>query len=62
MSDKLLRVGETVTGKDEGKRLLGRPEMNGRLGLMMLMENVSQIEQELMLAATCFCTSSTIGV
>jgi len=34
MSDKLLRMGETIMGKYEGKTLLGRPEMNGRLGLI----------------------------
>lgn len=31
MSDRLLHMGEVVMGKDEGKTLLGRPEMSGRL-------------------------------
>jgi hypothetical protein len=26
---------EDVKGKDEGKTLLGRPKMNGRLGLIL---------------------------
>jgi hypothetical protein len=34
MSDKLWRMGEVVMGEDEVKTLLGRPEMNGRLGLI----------------------------
>ena len=36
MWDKLLLMGEVVMVKDEGKTLLGRPKIDGRLDLIFI--------------------------